>query len=112
MSCAACSSRVEKAVSKVDGVDSVAVNLLTNSMIVEGDVNPKVIMKAVEDAGYKAKLQENEKTKSENDQIKELDNSDETKKIRNRFIWSLIFLVPLIFQNSTKALFNFPISVS
>ena len=44
MSCAACSSRVEKAVSKVDGVDSVAVNLLTNSMIVEGDVNPKVIM--------------------------------------------------------------------
>ena len=66
MSCAACSSRVEKAVSKVDGVDSVAVNLLTNSMIVEGDVNPKVIMKAVEDAGYKAKLQENEKTKSEN----------------------------------------------
>lgn len=108
MSCAACSSRVEKAVSKVDGVDSVAVNLLTNSMIVEGDVNPKVIMKAVEDAGYKAKPQENEKTKSENDQIKELDNSDETKKIRNRFIWSLIFLVPLMYISMGVTMWGFP----
>ena len=109
MSCAACSSRVEKAVSKVDGVDSVAVNLLTNSMIVEGDVNPKVIMKAVEDAGYKAKPQENEKTKSENDQIKELDNSDETKKIRNRFIWSLIFLVPLMYVSMGVTMWEFPV---
>ena len=109
MSCAACSSRVEKAVSKVDGVDSVAVNLLTNSMIVEGDVNPKVIMKAVEDAGYKAKPQENEKTKSENDQIKELDNSDETKKIRNRFIWSLIFLVPLMYVSMGVTMWGFPV---
>ena len=109
MSCAACSSRVEKAVSKVDGVDSVAVNLLTNSMIVEGNVNPKVIMKAVEDAGYKAKPQENEKTKSENDQIKELDNSDETKKIRNRFIWSLIFLVPLMYVSMGVTMWGFPV---
>ena len=109
MSCAACSSRVEKAVSKVDGVDSVAVNLLTNSMIVEGDVNPKVIIKAVEDAGYKAKPQENEKTKSENDQIKELDNSDETKKIRNRFIWSLIFLVPLMYVSMGVTMWGFPV---
>ena len=109
MSCAACSSRVEKAVSKVDGVDSVAVNLLTNSMIVEGDVNPKVIIKAVEDAGYKAKPQENEKTKSENDQIKELDNSDETKKIRNRFIWSIIFLVPLMYISMGVTMWGFPV---
>ncbi|WP_448902504.1 heavy metal translocating P-type ATPase [Eubacterium sp.] len=108
MSCAACSSRVEKAVSKVDGVDSVAVNLLTNSMIVEGDVEPKVIMKAVEDAGYKAKPQENEKTKSEDDQIEELDNSDETKKIRNRFIWSLIFLVPLMYVSMGVTMWGFP----
>lgn len=109
MSCAACSSRVEKAVSKVDGVDSVAVNLLTNSMIVEGDVEPKVIMKAVEDAGYKAKPQENEKTKSEDDQIEELDNSDETKKIRNRFIWSLIFLVPLMYVSMGVTMWEFPV---
>lgn len=109
MSCAACSSRVEKAVSKVDGVDSVAVNLLTNSMIVEGDVEPKVIMKAVEDAGYKAKPQENEKTKSEDDQIEELDNSDETKKIRNRFIWSLIFLVPLMYVSMGVTMWGFPV---
>ena len=109
MSCSACSSRVEKAVSKVDGVDSVAVNLLTNSMIVEGDVEPKVIMKAVEDAGYKAKPQENEKTKSEDDQIEELDNSDETKKIRNRFIWSLIFLVPLMYVSMGVTMWEFPV---
>lgn len=109
MSCAACSSRVEKAVSKVDGVDSVAVNLLTNSMIVEGDVEPKVIMKAVEDVGYKAKPQENEKTKSEDDQIEELDNSDETKKIRNRFIWSLIFLVPLMYVSMGVTMWGFPV---
>ena len=96
MSCAACSSRVEKAVSKVEGVNSVAVNLLTNSMIVEGEVEPEIIMKAVEDAGYKAKPQNGEKAKSE-EQTDELDNSGETKKIRNRFIWSIIFLVPLMY---------------
>ena len=74
MRCAACSSRVEKAVSKVEGVNSVAVNLLTNSMIVEGEVEPEIIMKAVEDAGYKAKPQNGEKAKSE-EQTDELDNS-------------------------------------
>ena len=55
MSCAACSARVEKAVSKVDGVQSCSVNLLTNSMQVEGTASPETIIKAVEDAGYGAK---------------------------------------------------------
>jgi len=54
MGCAACSARVEKAVSAVEGVDSVAVSLLTNSMAVEGTADPAVIIKAVEDAGYGA----------------------------------------------------------
>ena len=54
MSCAACSSRVEKAVSKVAGVDSVSVSLLTNSMGVEGTADSQSIIKAVEDAGYHA----------------------------------------------------------
>lgn len=54
MGCAACSARVEKAVQELEGVESVSVNLLTNSMNVEGDVEPEVIIKAVEDAGYGA----------------------------------------------------------
>ena len=54
MSCAACSSRVEKAVSKIPGVDSCSVSLLTNSMGVEGTATEQEIIKAVEDAGYGA----------------------------------------------------------
>ena len=54
MTCAACSSRVEKAVSKVPGVTSCSVSLLTNSMGVEGTASPQEIIKAVEDAGYGA----------------------------------------------------------
>ena len=53
MSCAACSARVEKAVSGVPGVTSCSVSLLTNSMGVEGNASPEEIIKAVEDAGYK-----------------------------------------------------------
>lgn len=56
MSCAACSSRVEKAVCRVDGVDSCSVNLLTNSMIVEGSAPADKIIDAVKDAGYGAEL--------------------------------------------------------
>ena len=52
MSCAACSARVEKAVSKVEGVTSCSVSLLTNSMGVEGSASPEAIINAVEDAGY------------------------------------------------------------
>ena len=54
MSCAACSARVEKAVSKLDNVTSCSVSLLTNSMGVEGTATPQEIIKAVEDAGYGA----------------------------------------------------------
>ena len=54
MSCAACSARVEKAVGSIPGVKSCSVNLLTNSMGVEGDVAESEIIKAVEDAGYGA----------------------------------------------------------
>ena len=54
MTCAACSARVEKAVSAVDGVDMVAVNLLTNSMVVDGKADASVVIGAVENAGYGA----------------------------------------------------------
>ena len=56
MSCAACQARVEKAVSGLDGVQNCSVNLLTNSMVVEGDATSAKIIKAVEDAGYGASL--------------------------------------------------------
>ena len=56
MSCAACSARVEKAVSKVPGVTACSVSLLTNSMGVEGEVSAEAVIRAVEEAGYGAAL--------------------------------------------------------
>ena len=64
MSCAACSARVEKAVEKVPGVTACSVSLLTNSMGVEGDVNPSDIIAAVEEAGYGASSKEAADTKN------------------------------------------------
>ncbi|MBQ1826855.1 MAG: heavy-metal-associated domain-containing protein, partial [Erysipelotrichaceae bacterium] len=61
MSCAACQARVEKAVSGLPGVTSCSVSLLTNSMGVEGNVDSKTVIKAVEDAGYGAFLRGNQK---------------------------------------------------
>ena len=62
MSCAACSARVEKAVSAVEGVESCSVSLLTNSMGVEGSASPEAVMQAVAGAGYGAALKSAEKT--------------------------------------------------
>ena len=63
MSCAACSTRVEKAVLKVDGVTSCSVSLLTNSMGVDGTATPEQIIEAVEKAGYGASMKGTEKLK-------------------------------------------------
>ena len=95
MACAACSARVEKAVSRVEGVSSCSVNLLTNSMGVEGDVPDSVIIQAVVDAGYGARVMGQEKngeTETE-DTLKDT----ETKKLKNRLIASLILLVFLMY---------------
>ena len=87
MSCAACSARVEKAVCKLEGVDSVSVSLLTNSMVVEGDAPSDMIVQAVEQAGYKA-TEKNSNTTLDMDttsnQEEELKDT-ETPKLRNRF---------------------------
>ena len=94
MSCAACSSRVEKAVSSVDGVSSCAVNLLTNSMTVEGVASENDIISAVEKAGYGASVKgRKKKTVDDADSLKDT----ETPKIRNRLIWSVVFLTPLMY---------------
>ena len=95
MSCAACSARVEKAVSSVDGVSSCSVNLLTNSMGVEGTATSKEIIDAVEKAGYGASLKtKNKKAKSNSDD--ELKDT-QTPKLVKRLVASLVFLAPLMY---------------
>lgn len=106
MSCAACSARVEKAVSKVDGVTSCSVSLLTNSMGVEGSATDAQIVEAVEQAGYGASPKgtatesENDKANNSLEQLKAAQDAladRETPKLRNRLIASLIFLVVLMY---------------
>ncbi|MCI8638766.1 MAG: heavy metal translocating P-type ATPase [Coprococcus sp.] len=99
MSCAACSARVEKAVSKVQGVTSVSVSLLTNSMGVEGTADPSSVIKAVTDAGYGASEKSSAK---DGGAAKSVANDDflkdtETPKMKRRLIWSVIFLIPLLY---------------
>ena len=95
MSCAACSARVEKAVSSVNGVSSCSVNLLTNSMGVEGTATSKEIIDAVEKAGYGASLKtKNKKVKSNpDDELKDT----QTPKLVKRLVASLLFLAPLMY---------------
>ena len=94
MSCAACSARVEKAVSKLDGVTSCSVSLLTNSMGVEGTASPDEIIKAVEGAGYGASVKgERAEKHSSDDGLKET----ETPKILKRLVASLVFLGALMY---------------
>ena len=78
MSCSACSARVEKAVSKVEGVTSCSVNLLTNSLIVEGEVENKDIIKAIKDAGYGARIKGGKSEKKINKSEDELEETVET----------------------------------
>ena len=92
MSCSACSARVEKAVSAVNGVTSCSVNLLTNSMGVEGTASESDIISAVEKAGYGAYPKGAEKAKSAEDT-----ENKEIKTMKNRLIWSSVFLVILMY---------------
>lgn len=93
MSCAACSARVEKAVSKVPGVSSVSVSLLTNSMAVEGTADAKEIISAVEGAGYNAQIK-GEKKKSVSG-TREKDTTVE--RLTKRLVSSLVFLLLLMY---------------
>ena len=107
MSCAACQARVEKAVCKLDGIDEVNVNLLTNSMTVEGNVDSKDVIKAVKDAGYGAKLI-NEKSSSSDEN--NLDSYQlETKKLKNRLLSSVGFLLVLMYFSMGHTMFHFKI---
>ncbi len=107
MSCAACSARVEKAVSSVEGVTSCAVSLLTNSMGVEGTASSQAIIKAVTDAGYGASLKSDTKTKKIN-HSNELKDT-ETPQLIKRLIFSLIFLAPLMYISMGHMMWNWPL---
>ena len=118
MSCAACSARVEKAVSKVDGVTSCSVSLLTNSMGVEGSATDAQIVEAVEQAGYGASPKvtatesENDKANNSLEQLKAAQDAlvdRETPKLRNRLISSLIFLVVLMYFSMGHMMWGWPL---
>lgn len=108
MSCAACSARVEKAVSKLDGVSSCSVSLLTNSMGVEGTAKADDIIKAVEDAGYGASLK-NDREKSAKSVDSDALKDTETPKIKKRLIASIIFLAVLMYISMGHMMWNFPL---
>ena len=93
MTCAACSARVEKAVSAVNGVEEVSVNLLTNSMLVSGNASNVDIINAVEKAGYGAVLKGNEGKKDKADELKDT----QTPKLLKRLISSVCLLIPLMY---------------
>ena len=108
MSCAACSARVEKEVSKVSGVSSCSVSLLTNSMGVDGTASDKDIIDAVVKAGYGASIKGAEKKSSKVDYDDALIDR-ETPVLRKRFIVSLVFLIVLMYFSMGYTMWNFPL---
>ncbi len=112
MSCAACSARVEKAVSKVEGVTSCSVSLLTNSMGVEGTASPESIIAAVEAAGYGAAKRTESKAsdhKADRSAEEEALRDKETPKLKRRLIASVGFLIVLMYVSMGHVMWGFPL---
>lgn len=107
MSCASCVARVEKAVNKVEGVTSCSVNLLTNSMSVDGDVKSSDVINAVEKAGYGASLKGN--SSKENKTNDEPLKDTETPKLKKRLFSSLVFLLLLMYISMGHMMWGFPL---
>ena len=115
MTCAACQAHVEKAVAKLDTVDSVTVSLLTNSMAVDGTALPEEVIRAVEKAGYSAQIKGDEQKKAgssvsakfaaEEDALKDR----ETPKLRKRLGWSVIWLILLMYITMGHNMLGLPI---
>ena len=114
MSCAACSSRVEKAVSAVPGVTSCSVSLLTNSMGVEGSASPETIIQAVTDAGYGASLKKSGENKAGSVQpnYDDMLKDTETPKMKKRLIASVVLLIPLMYVSMGHMMWNWPLPSS
>lgn len=113
MSCAACQARVEKAVSKVEGVESCSVSLLTNSMGVEGSASPEAVIRAVTDAGYGAALKADgsagEKPGSSYTAAEDALEDRETPVLKKRLIWSLGFLIVLMYFSMGHMMWGWPL---
>ncbi|MDD7645906.1 MAG: heavy metal translocating P-type ATPase, partial [Ruminococcus bromii] len=107
MSCAACSARVEKAVSKVPGVTACSVSLLTNSMGVEGTASAEAIVKAVEDAGYGASKKGAARTQPTGAEDALQDR--ETPALKRRLIASLVFLIILMYVSMGHMMWGWPL---
>lgn len=102
MSCSACSSRVEKAVSKLEGIEKASVNLLTNSMQVDYDetiLTGQAIIDAVVDAGYGASLAGGQAgTKGASLQVSPANTAEqEVRQMKRRLLWSIVFLIPTVY---------------
>ncbi len=112
MSCAACAARVEKAVKKVEGVSSCAVNLLTNSMGVEGTADSQKVVEAVVAAGYGAELKRSggmlEGPKNAARESDELSDA-QSPALLKRLLISLAFLLPLMYLSMGRAMLGFPL---
>ena len=109
MSCAACQTRVEKAVSAVEGVDSCAVSLLTNSMGVEGSARPEDIIAAVEAAGYGASIKGSSDSKASSANADDSLEDKETPKMKKRLIASIAILIPLMYVSMGHMLWDWPL---
>ncbi len=119
MSCAACSARVEKAVGALEGVESVSVSLLTNSMMVKGDVSADEVISAVVNAGYGASKTGQDKngvsdkqSSTDNDLLYEMGEAlkdRETPALKKRFIASIILLIPLMYVSMGHTMWGWPL---
>ena len=112
MSCAACSARVEKAVSKVPGVTSCSVSLLTNSMGVEGTATEQEIIKAVKDAGYGASKKGEGAAKAQPAQAlagEDMLKDRETPVLKRRLIASVGFLIVLMYFSMGHMMWGWPV---
>ena len=109
MSCAACSARVEKAVSRVPGVTSCSVSLLTNSMGVEGAAAPQDIIAAVQAAGYGASLKGAGKAAPSAAEAEAALEDHETPKLKRRLLWSLGFLLVLMYFSMGHMMWGWPL---
>ena len=111
MSCAACSARVEKAVSEVEGVTSCSVSLLTNSMGVEGTASSSAVIQAVEEAGYGASPKGGQEQSKEGgfDSLQDSLKDRETPVLRRRLLSSVIFLLLLMYLSMGHMMWGWPL---
>ena len=109
MSCAACSARVEKAVSAVPGVTSCSVSLLTNSMGVEGTASPEAVIKAVQEAGYGASEKGASKQSASMAENEKALEDHATPALKRRLIWSVGFLIVLMYFSMGHMMWGWPL---